>query len=251
MKKIILACVAAILSLSFVHARETTEGQTAGDVSEEHEFTPIKMQRLLSLGVTAGVNMTAYSGDRNAAMGIGGQIGINCDIPVSEHFSIMPELIFTNQSVKLDNVAWDVEGNAVKTTSTDNLFYMNVPVTLKWSTYLGAGRPFIALGPMLNVGLYGKNKIKGSDTKLLLFQPDPNSDYREYREKAYYNDVDFSVYLKLGYDFDFGLSIAAALQWGLANMYKMDDERKSLYTESELNTSQKNRTIYVSLGYNF
>jgi hypothetical protein len=241
MKKIILICATTILSLSFINAQRTAVDE------EELTFD----SRHLLLGVTAGVNMTTYSGDRNPEMGLGGQIGINCDVPVNENFSIMPELIFAYNTVKLDNVAWDVSGNVIRTESTDNLLYMNVPVTVKWSTPLGAGRPFIAAGPMLNVGLYGVNKIKDSEVKLLLFQPDPNSDFREYREEPIYTDIDFSAYVKVGYDFDFGLSVSAALRWGFMNMYKMNDERKAYYTESGLDTSQTSKTVSFSLGYNF
>jgi hypothetical protein len=253
--------VTAVLSLSFISAQ--TEG------------------RRILLGATAGVNMTTYSGDRNAEMGLGGQFGINCDIPVGESFSIMPELIFSFHSVNLDNPVWDdATGNMFTLESTDNLSFMNVPITVKWGTEMGPGRPFVALGPMISIGLFGKNKLKDTDAmrelheffcpkannpkdvkgekghcnyvhELLLFQSDPNSYVSEYRDSPIYNNLDFSAYLKLGYDFDMGLSLSAALQWGFSNMYKMSDAREAFYKEYGLDTSQKRRTFSFSVGYSF
>jgi len=247
MKKIILACVATILSLSFVNAQE----ETAEDVimSENMEEEQAPEPRSILLGVTAGVNMTTYSGDVEAKMGLGGQVGINCDIPIGQYLSIMPELIFAYKTVKIDDL-FEAGDALISMESTDKLLYMNVPIHLKGSISTEAGRPFIAVGPMINVGLYGVNKM--GDYKMLLFQSDPDSDIEEIREDALYNVLDFSVNLKAGFDFDFGLSISAAFQLGLTNMYKMTDERKLIYKELGMKTpSQKSQTISVSLGYSF
>jgi len=235
MKKIILACATAILSLSFINA-QTEEGSTYDS-------------RRILLGATAGVNMTTYSGDRNAEMGLGGQFGINCDIPVNESFSVMPELIFSYKTVKLDNIVWDTSGDVLRMESTDNLFYMNVPITVKWGMEMGPGRPFVALGPMISVGLFGHNKMKdaGEDDTLLLFQSDPNSYLWAYREKPIYNNLDFSAYLKLGYDFDFGLSTSLAFQYGFVNMYKQPE----VFRESGLKDSQTSMTFSFSIGYSY
>ena len=247
MKKIILACMTAILGLS-LSAQETAESLI---MSENMEEGPGSVSRPILLGVTAGVNMTTYSGDRNPKMGLGGQIGINCDIPVNDYFSIMPELIFAYKTVGLDNVSWDNNYDLIKIESTDNLVYMNVPIYVKLGTDLGPGRPFVAMGPMISVGLFGENKIKNTKFKMLLFQADSNTEFLEYRETRAYDNIDFSVNLKAGYDFDFGLAFSAGLQWGLLNMYKMTDEREALYKECGLDTSQGSRTFFVSLGYNF
>ena len=249
MKKIILACVTTILSLSFIHAQKNAEAVIMAENLGEEEEAPLELRPIL-LGVTAGVNMTTYSGDRDPKMGLGGQIGINCDIPVSENFSIMPELIFAYKTVDVNQVKENEYLEVVAMKSTDKLLYMNVPVNVKWSTHVGNGRPFIAAGPMLNVGLYGENKADDG-SKLLLFQSDSNGELA-YRERPIYNILGFSVNLKAGYDFDFGLSITAACELGLTNMYKLNDERK-LYFEEELGmkTSQKSMSFSLSLGYNF
>ena len=53
------------------------------------------------------------------------------------------------------------------------------------------------------------------------------------------------------YDFNCGFAFSAGLQWGFLNMYKMTAERKLLYTDSGLKTSQTSKTFFVTLGYNF
>jgi len=212
--------------------------------------------RTLLLGVTAGANMTTYLGDRNSQMGLGGQIGINCDVPVNDNFSIMPELIFAYRTVGVDNITWDNKNDLVKMESTDKLIYMLVPINVKWSTEAGPGRPFIAAGPMISVGLFGKNTVNDSKVDaergdMLLFQSDPNSYYIEHREEPPYNNLDLLANVKAGYDFDFGLSVSLGFQYGIFNMYKMTDERELRHKESGLDTSQNSMTFSFSLGYNF
>ena len=252
MKKIILACVTTILGLSFINAQEETAEAVivSENVKEDIKEVRTPEPRSILVGVTAGVNMTTYSGDRNPKMGLGGQVGLNCDIPVGQYFSIMPELIFAYYTVEVNSFFLDNNGNLItRESTTDKLLYMNVPVNLKGSMHLGIGRPFIAVGPMLNVGLHGENKVDGF--KIRLFQSDPNSKNLDYLEKPLYNVVDFSVNLKAGYDFDFGLAFSVAYRMSFANMYKMTDEREARYKESGLNTTQKSSTFSVSLGYNF
>ncbi len=246
MKKIILACVAAISSLSFMSAQQTTE---AAIMSENMEETKAPASRSLLLGVTAGANMSTYSSDRDPNMGFGGQIGINCDVPIDQYFSIMPELIFAYKTVKIDDVFLNNNNERISMESTDKMLYMSVPVNVKGSMHLGIGRPFIAVGPMISVGLYGQNDV--GDSEILLFQSDSNSEFKEYRENPPYNNVDFAINFKAGYDFDFGLSVSAAFQLGLVNMYKMPDSRKTLYKEMGLDTTQKSRSFSLVLGYNF
>ena len=259
MKKVILACMTAVWGLS-LSAQQTAEILIMSENMGEEQ---VSVSRPIMLGATAGINMTTYSGDRNPKMGMGGQLGINCDIPINDYFSIMPELIFAYKSVGVD-LSWDNNNELMTMESTDKLVYMNVPINVKLSADFGPGRPFVAVGPMISVGLFGENRVKvfkklvdlyetkaGEFKRLLLFQADSNTGFLEYREEPFYSNIDFSVNLKAGYDFDFGLAISAGLQWGFLNMYKMNDEREALYKKSGLDTSQGSMTFYVVLGYNF
>jgi len=254
MKRVILGCVAIILSSSFMSAQQTDNAAT---YESEYGTGREKSDNIL-LGVTAGVNMTTYSGDRNAKMGLGGQVGINCDVRISEKFSIMPELIFAYKTVGVDDISWNSHNQLVRNESTDKMYYMFVPINVKWSTEVGPGRPFVAAGPMIGVGLFGKNKINDEIIRynselyqLLLFQPDPNSAYNEYREKPPYSNLDILANVKVGYDFDFGLAVSLGFQYGFLNMYKMTEKRELIYNEFGLKTSQNSMAFSLSLGYNF
>ena len=251
MKKIILTCVATILGLSLISAQETTEAMiVAENVKEDVTEVRTPEPRPILWGAIAGVTMTTYSNDRHPKMGLGALVGVNIDIPISQYFSLMPGLIFTYNTVEANSFFWDGDDNLITVESTrDKLLYMNVPINLKGSVRLGAGRPFIAVGPMLNIGLYGENKVDGF--KILLFQSDSNSEILDYCEKPLYNIADFSANVEAGYDFDFGLFFSVAYRMGFANMYKMTDGRKILYKGSGLDTTQKSGTFSVSLGYHF
>jgi hypothetical protein len=186
--------------------------------------------------------MTNYSGNTDTKWGFGGQIGLNFEIPINNYLSIMPEVIFSYKTTKVKDIIsfpLDESHNNMK----DKMYHMNVPVSLKIGTPLGIGRIFISVGPMLNVGLYGKSGSE--DTNVWLFQADP--DFTE--QYSLYNIIDFSGLFKAGYDFDFGLSVSAAFQLGFLNVFSKDYFREKLDL-IEVPT-RKTRTVSVSLGYNF
>jgi len=299
MRKIILACVAAIFSLSFINAQEVAatpqeEPALAEDLTlTEDTVIPVKTRNFL-LGATLGLNMTTYSNSDNdltASFGLGGQIGISCDVPLSVYllrgyFSINPELIFAYQTVGLEE---KYEGVSFK--STDRIYSMNIPVHLKWNKSAGPGFFYVAAGPMLNMGLGGTNKWEqGVDMKVgedkdgkdiirtfdrnLLFQADPDNMAFDFtRENALYNILNFSLNFKLGYEFESGLSFSAAYQLGVSNMINKapyDDYNRALraeinlfegmtqaqkdakYNEFKLDVpTQKSSSIVFSIGYVF
>ncbi len=205
MKKIILACVTAIFSLSFVNAQEEVAVEavkndsaikTQPEVAPQAEpalladsalvedtIIPVKTRPLM-LGVAAGVNMTNYSGDLEGAnFGLGFQLAIGCDVPTGinllrGYFSINPEMAFAYKTIGLDANAFGME-------STDRIWSMNIPVYVKWNKSAGSGFFHVAVGPTLNVNLGGSNKWKESMEvavedrtrtidQMPLFQADPD-----------------------------------------------------------------------------
>jgi hypothetical protein len=272
MKRIILTCAALFFSLSLVSAQEEEEEVFARPPRLSAPTEPVSAQedkiavvedfaapveskgiaaeewqeyelRPLTLGVTVGANMSTYLGSRDTKMGLGAQIGINCDIPISRCFSIMPELIFAYKTVDINDIYLSYSGGVSKRIkTTDKLLYMNVPINVKGSFSSGPGRPFFAIGPMISVGLYGVNKA--GDVNILLFQADPELDRQE---KPFYNNLDIAANLKIGYDFDFGLAISIGSQIGLFNMIK---ETKETVLPSNV-SPQRIGTLFVTLGYNW
>lgn len=254
MKKIISACIAAIFSLSLLNAQEQDTLAVSASEETEEKVSPPKQ---FTLGVTAGFSMTTLASDFDSEMGAGFKVGVNCDIPVSEYISIMPELIFAYKTAginKLDALSLglpEINEDKIVVDTKDKLFYMDIPVYVKGSLYYGIGRPFVAIGPMLSVGLYGEKEIV--DSQILLFQGDPNPMFPfSAQEKPLYNNVDFSVNFKVGYDFDCGLSADFGFQLGMVNLLKFSDEEEALMKAFGLEApSLKNRTFSLSLGYNF
>lgn len=219
-------------------------------------------KRFFTVGAVAGLNASTYTvvnlDGASAGFGPGGQLGINCDIPLGQtplwqYFTIQPELLFTFCSVPLSSLkVYRDNGYPIKQSQevdvTDWFIQMNVPVTLKGSIRMGKGRTFLAVGPMFNLGLFGRRN--SDDPSLyassLLYQADPNlldkdgEDLELRREKALYNDMDFSLYTKGGYDFDSGFSVSLAFRMGFVNLLK-DVDYGVLHA----------RTLFLNVGYNF
>ncbi len=326
MKKIILAFLTAVFSLSFANAQEVapqaipelTETNTI--VSAADTIAPVEnliepetaapqvepeltaetqldssiidtvKTRPLMLGVSAGVNLTNYSGDvEGASFGTGFQIAFGCDVPIGVnllkgYLSINPEMNFAYKTVGLD-------ANFLGIESTDRFWSMNIPVHAKWNRSLGSGFLTVAAGPMLNVYLGGSNKwkkgiviediVSGKTTtvdQMLLFQSDPDaiSELDFIRDYALYNVLGFALNFKVGYDFASGISINAGYQLGLSNMTNKEpydawnkalkleldeqvkaetltpEERDKEYKEFKMDAPVlKNGSIFLTIGYVF
>lgn len=228
------------------------------------EEKKVPEKRFITVGYTVGLTMTTYGlagmDGESASFGPGAQVAINCDIPlgqtpICQYLSIQPELILSFRTTGLDLVMprIDEAGDPVgarKYEATDRLLYMCVPVNVKASMRYKKGRPFVSLAPMLSVGLFGKRVSDetadfdysgdeaidlGDCSSTLLFQ----ADTQEAQQKPLYNNIDFSLYSKVGYDFDSGLSVSLAFQLGLTDMMKSDG------------CLMKTRCLSLNVGYNF
>ena len=274
MKKIVLTCMMAILSLSFANAKQNYD--------EEDEEEDEKEQTIY-LGFTAGYNRSTYFlSDRTPKWGHGGQIGINCEVFAGRYFSIQPELIFSYKTIGVDNfvIPTNIDYNVEKLdnvtinmiNSTDRLWYASIPVNLKISYPFISGRPFFSIAPVLDLGLYGKNKVndynelkslllsmglfdaKKDDIKdydLSLFQANPNDKAFDYRTKPIYRNFNFAVLFKAGIDFSSGLSLSAAYQIGLTNMYKLTPQVERFYNMLGMKLNQNIHTFSASVGFRF
>ena len=82
--------------------------------------------------------------------------GLNFDIPFGQYFSFQPELLFATRGG-----GYKAEGN-----HAEHLYYMDVPLNVKLSKRMNlsktmTGRPFVSLGPVLSLGMYGTSKCDG------------------------------------------------------------------------------------------
>ena len=165
-------------------------------------------------GVTAGLNASSFTGDvSDAKFKAGFQAGVLADLGISENFSIIPELLFSQRGYK-----YDMGSESVSTT----LNYLQLPVNIAVKFDVGYGsKLFIFGGPYIGYGI-SANEVKfGSNNDEI-------------------KPLDFGVNVGLGYQFE---RVFFKLQFnpGLTNMMN----------ENTGNNVTKNTNVAVTAGYFF
>lgn len=187
----------------------------------------------LQIGARAGYNYSTLRGDvakDTDAKGLSGyNVGLFVEVPVTDRFSVQPEVQYSTQGAK-----W--EGKLLGDRKL-KLQYINVPVLAK--VYVADGLNLQA-GPQLGFKT-GANweydsKLFSNTTKINL--DDAVSGF------------DFGLVFGAGYKTPVGLTIDARYDLGLTNVFDKDNE--SLKTLSVSNDNDfKNGVFSVSLGYQF
>ncbi|WP_432670750.1 porin family protein [Flavobacterium sp. SM2513] len=138
----------------------------------------------VNFGAKAGFNIANVMGDNTGSLDAvtAFNAGLMAEIPLSEKFSIQPELLFSGQGYSFgDNVV--------------ALNYLNLPVIGKYYVMKGLS---LEAGPQLGLLLSAKNE--GTDVK------------------DSFRSVDFGINAGLGYKFDNGLNFSARYNFGLTNI---------------------------------
>ncbi|GAP73410.1 porin family protein [Candidatus Symbiothrix dinenymphae] len=166
MKKIVFLSAIALVSVASVNAQE------------------------LKFGVTAGLNLPSFSGDLGEGMvsTIGFQVGAVADVALTESFSIVPELLFTQKG------AAPVMGDAI------TLGYLQLPINAMYKIAVNDNsKVLVFAGPYIGYG------ITSSD------------DGAEFGSDKTLNPLDFGLNIGAGYQFG---SIFAKAQYniGLTNV---------------------------------
>mgnify|MGYP003109005581 FL=1 len=180
------------------------------------------------LGAKGGVNFSSFSGDGFDAFDdpegrTSFHIGAFAEIPVSERFSIQPEVLYSGQGFDL------VSREGADDTEVQ-LDYINVPVMAK--VYLIEGL-YAEAGPQ--IGFNVKNEIDSD--------PDDAGSGEIAINEDVINDIDFSVGVGAGYRFNNGLFLNARYNFGLTDVFNNED----LLIDSDA----KNSVFAVSAGYSF
>lgn len=180
MKKSILLIAIALLSIGSLSAQES-----------------------VYFGVKGGVNFSTFSGDgfrdfENPDSRTSFNLGLLAEIPLSEKFSIQPEVLYSGQGYDIssrDN-ANDVEYQ---------LDYINVPVLAKYYIIEGLS---IEAGPQ--IGFLVNSEIDN----------DPSGDGGDISlNEDQFNKVDLSVGLGASYKFRGGFFVNARYNIGLSDVY--------------------------------
>lgn len=167
-------------------------------------------------GIKAGGNLSSITGDDTKSK-FGFYAGALVNVPISEVFSIQPEVVYSQQGAKAkDN--YDFAGYTI-TNMKQNLSYINVPVMVQYNAtpefYLEAGPEFGFL-----VNAQAKGDINGSTYKA--------------SNKDSLKTFNFGLGIGLGYRFTSQLGINARYTAGLTDIVKNGGGETSKNTNFQL-----------------
>ena len=165
MKKLLLCATIAVFGIASMNAQE------------------------IKFGAKAGVNFATLNGDtENIESRTAFHIGAVVEIPVSDKFSIQPELLYSSQGAK--------------DKSSDDLLkldYINIPIMAKF--YVADGFS-VELGPQVGLLLSAEEEFDGEAEDI----------------KDFINSTDFGVNFGLGYKMETGLNFGIRYNVGLSDI---------------------------------
>lgn len=207
MKKIILSSL-FVLAISFTYAQKA-------------EF-----------GIKGGLNSSNFSGDTDGAdfkSRVGFNLGAFAAIKLSEKITLQPEILYSTQGAKAENITAPVDDMLFTGDVKFNLSYINVPVMMK---YYVADKFNLEIGPQIGFLTSAK-----TSTKLDGFSQTVEQDVKDYFES-----VDFGLNFGAGYDFTKNVSAGIRYNLGLSNIFK---------TEAGDDSKTQNSVFFLSVGYKF
>jgi len=186
-------------------------------------------QEYVYFGIKGGINSSTFSGDgfsdfNNPNSRTSFNLGLLAEIPVSDKFSVQPEVLYSGQGYDIAsrNDANDVEYQ---------LDYINVPVLAKF--YLVDGLSLEAgpqVGFLVNSEIDSNPAEDGGDVPL---------------DEDQFNKVDLSVALGASYKFRGGFFVNARYNYGLSDVY--DDSYSGLFRNSDV----KHSVLQGGIGFMF
>jgi hypothetical protein len=162
------------------------------------------------------LNFVSSSGGDNGGL-TAIYFGVYAEIPVSEVFSIQPELLYSRQGGTQDGSLVFQEGN-VNYESTFNLSYLTVPVMAKF--YVAKGLSLEA-GPQIGFLLKSEVDIEVNNA---LFASSTTEDVKDFTKSN-----DFAFNIGAGYQLNSGLNFNLRYNIGLTDAYEDIDAKNSVF----------------------
>jgi len=206
MKKIILITVLAVFCFMANAQDEPSNG------------TDIKF------GLKAGINFAMIAGDDsdNFDGKFGFHAGAVVEFPISETFSVQPELVYSSQGDKETSEGMDIKYN---------LDYLNLPIMAK---YYFTEEFSVEAGPQIGFLLSGE--VKGGGVSIDI--------------KDVLKDIDFGIGFGLGYKLENGLNFSGRFNVGISNI--VDNSGSILGEQIDFaDSTNQNNVFQLSIGYNF
>lgn len=184
----------------------------------------------IRMGAKAGLNLATIGGDDtgDAKSRTSFHIGGLVEIPISEKFSVQPELLYSSQGA----TAKDSEtflGQTISFESKLKLDYINIPIMAKYYVIEGLA---IEAGPQVGFLVSAKGEIEVTGGG------EAESEKEDIKE--FYNTLDFGVGLGASYRLDMGVFFGVRYNLGLANINKDSGNFKN-----------QNNVFQISAGYTF
>lgn len=200
----------------------------------------------VAFGVKAGMNVSSLSKDQDndkQKSKIGFNAGVFANIPLSEQFSLQPEVLYNGLGAKVENdreVAVVGTSTKTRTTFTKSLSYLSVPVMFQYNALPNL---YLEAGPEFGFLLGGKDKgdvtittTSGNSTTT------QSTSYSEKINKDHYNTFNFGIGLGAGYYFTPNFGVTARYVAGLTDIFK---DRPSG------SDAVKNNVFQIGIAYKF
>lgn len=189
----------------------------------------------MRLGVTAGLNVSniVENDDEGSKYKAGFQAGVIADFGITEKFSIMPELLFSQRGCKIDGPL--EEGTSANMSLTLN--YLQLPVNAAYKFNVGRGsKLFVFAGPYIGYGISTKAsaKIETEDGNVTFSSDELKFGSKDDEVKA----------------FDFGLNVGVGYEYGKV-FFKLQYNPGLINLSNDSDVSLKNTNLAVSVGYYF
>ena len=183
-------------------------------------------------GLKAGLNVSdinngASGTDMKAKTGL--YVGVTATIPVSDEFSVQPELIYNQLGAKTN--LYDFGGIIGNVSTTTKLDYISLPVMLQYNF---PSNFYLELGPEFSYMVSAK---QGLSTSIISPSTDINMDYL--------NRLNVGAGFGAGYNLNKNIGISARYTLGLTGLGKNEN-----VTDYFLD-SAKNNNLQVGVNFKF
>jgi hypothetical protein len=188
-------------------------------------FVGSAFAELPKIGITAGLNVSNTTLFSDNSFKAGFQAGVVSDFSITEKFSIIPELLFSQRGYKNKNIHLvDIQGNFTGETVTETFNYLQLPINAAYKFNVGNDSKIIVFaGPYLGYALSAN--VNGASIAI--------------GSNGYLKRFDFGMNAGVGYQYE---KIFVKLQYnpGLINLINPKGD-----------ISMKNMNIAITAGYFF